>query len=221
MSFVNNFFLSFKVDDLLYPNPKKNRNTPNKYISCKRINHHKTPLDPHSSGYIGPWLLRRDVFFFDKISAPRSHRSPSDTPKWPSCWSSGMWMYLEIPRPSKISGHPVAVLWTQWFHQKSHKITAFCKDIRPKMAPGARIGTMSQQCLKPQVTSKVSGGQPALLGWLQFGVYSLWMFMGANKFEGHPYQKSATTINKNNQKTSKFSKQTHIQTKIKQTSNCI
>jgi len=45
------------------PIQKKNRNTPNKYISCKRINHHKTPLDPHSSGYIGPWLLRRDVFF--------------------------------------------------------------------------------------------------------------------------------------------------------------
>ena len=83
------------------------------------------------------------------------------------------------------------------------------------MAPGARIGTMSQECLKPQVTSKVSGGQPALLGWLQFGLYSLWVKISLRDIH---IKKSATAINKNNQKSSKFSKQTHInknQTNIK------
>ena len=67
------------------------------------------------------------------------------------------------------------------------------------MAPGARIGTMSQQCLKPQVTSKVSGGQPALLGWLQFGVYSLWVQISLRDIHIKIRQQPLTKIIKNHQ----------------------
>lgn len=120
------------LDDLLYPNPKKTE-TPQRNLSVIRG---LITIKPH---YRSPfirlyWTLvaAATFVFFSIFSAPRS---PSDTPKWPSCWSSGMWMYLETDSKGKISGHPVAVAWNLARFRLVVKITAGVKPVNSMVSP--------------------------------------------------------------------------------------